>query len=715
MLTGDEQDRVSAVLAGLVGAADVRSVEETFWAIRRLVESLARIHPLLVVIDDIQWAEPLLLDLLEHLVEWVADAPVALLCLARPELREVRPSLAESGRRVADVLALDGLDSAATEALAAGLLGTDRLPVDLVERLPSSTDGNPLFVRELVRMLVDDQVIRERDGTWELTIDAEAVDVPPTIQSLLGARVERLPVAERQLLELAAVVGAEFNVGALRELAPAGAPIPMLLEAMRRKELVEPTGAYWGDEPVFRFHHVLIRDASYRRLLKSTRAELHERLAHWTDDATRQLVGEHETATAFHYEQAYRYRTEVGDSGAEVGALGRRAAELLAVAARRALERDDLTAAGGLAGRALQALPSDDVGQRSELLLIGCECLLGSGNVVDGGPLVEELQRVARANEQLAAWADCYAAQLVGLTNPEGLVAAEATVSAAAARLGELDDGAGEAKAHQVRAGLLARLGRVGEAEVVLDLALAAARAADDRRRVTAVLGAAPQAALFGPSPVARAGGRCLDVVRLLRITTASPSVEATSMRCQAVLEALRGRIDVSRTMLASARATLEELGLRHGLLETDLFTGMVELIGGDAAAATAPLRAAYEGLDTLGVGADAGQAAALLATVLLAQGRARPGRADGGRERSARRAEPQDRDCLAGGAGTGRGGTWRGGRRSRARSGGGRDRGRDRPGARSRRRVRRARHAPRPGWGRGRSPCGTRRRAPPL
>ncbi|MEP6623683.1 MAG: hypothetical protein ABJC79_04525, partial [Acidimicrobiia bacterium] len=157
--------------------------------------------------------------------------------------------------------------------------------------------------------------------------------------------------------------------------------------------------------------------------------------------------------------------------------------------------------------------------------------------------------------------------------------------------------------------------------EAVLDLALGAARAADDRRRVTAVLGAAPQAALFGPSPVARAGGRCLDVVRLLRITTASPSVEATSMRCQAVLEALRGRFDVSRSMLASARASLEELGLRHGLLETDLFTGMVELIAGDAAAAVAPLRSAYEGLDTLGVGADAGQAAALLATALLDQG----------------------------------------------------------------------------------------------
>ena len=169
-------------------------MEETFWGVRRLIEATAADAPVVVVIDDIQWAEPLLLDLIEHLAEWVADAAVLLVGLARPELREVRPSLAEPGRPVAAVVVLDGLDASATEALAAGLLGTDRLPAGLVERLPASTDGNPLFVRELVRMLVDDRVIRRRDdGEWELTIDADAVEVPPTIQSLLGARVERLP------------------------------------------------------------------------------------------------------------------------------------------------------------------------------------------------------------------------------------------------------------------------------------------------------------------------------------------------------------------------------------------------------------------------------------------------------------------------------------------------------------------------------------------
>ena len=520
------------------------------------------------------------------------------------------------------MLALDGLDSAATEALAAGLLGTNRLPAGLVERLPTSTDGNPLFVRELVRMLVDDEVIRRRGDEWELTIDAAAVEVPPTIQSLLAARVERLPHDERTVLELASVIGAEFNVGALRELAGPDTPLPTRLESMRRKELVEPTGAYWGDEPVYRFHHVLIRDAAYRRLLKTTRADLHEKVAVWTDAAAANRIGEHEAVIAFHYEQAHRYRVELGTVDEHATELGRRAAELLSTAADRALGRDDLAAAGALARRALVLLPESDAAARADLLLIACECTLASGDVVGARPVVEQLRVEAGDDPALGAWAWCFEAQLIGLTDPDGLVGAEAIATGAAKVMEELGDGAGEAKAHQVRAGLLARLGRVGDAELELDLALGAARRVDDRRRVTAVLGAAPNAALWGPSPVARAGGRCLDVVRLLRITTASPSVEATSMRCQAVLEALRGRFDVARSMLASSRATLEELGLRHGLLETAYLTGVVELVAGDPAAAIGPLRDAYAGLIEMGVGIDAGRAAALLAHALVAVGR---------------------------------------------------------------------------------------------
>ncbi len=276
----EDADRVAQLLAGILGAAPARSTEEAFLAVRRLVEATGRQQPLVVVVDDIQWAEPLFLDLLEHLADWVHDAPAMLVGLARPELREVRPSLAEENRTLTTTIGLEGLDARATSELAARLVGAETLPPELVARLPESTEGNPLFVRELMRMLVDDGVIVETADGWQLTIDVEAVEVPPTIQSLLAARLDRMPADERRLVELASVVGPEFALGAVGAISESGAAdLRLTVDRLRRRELVESTGTYWGDDPVYRFHHVLIRDAAYRRLLKRARADLHLRSA----------------------------------------------------------------------------------------------------------------------------------------------------------------------------------------------------------------------------------------------------------------------------------------------------------------------------------------------------------------------------------------------------------------------------------------------------
>ncbi len=619
----DDADRVATLLGGFVGAAPVRSTEELFFAVRRLIESLGRRAPVLMVVDDIQWAEPMFLDLLEHLAEWVYDSPALVLALARPELREIRPALTEAGRTVAETISLEGLTAQATEELAARLVGADVLPHDLLARLPDSTEGNPLFVRELMKMLVDDGVIVELDGRWELTIDAEAVEVPPTIHGLLSARLERMPVDERRLIELASVVGPDFPLGAVAAISTSGDVGALLptLERLRRKELIEPIGTYWGDEPLFRFHHVLIRDAAYRRLLKGARADLHVEVGTWFEAAASNLIGEHEVTIAHHFEQAHDYRQQLNILDDETTAIGRRACGLLRSAAIRALERDDVAAAGSLAVRAVARLDSD-ADELPDLLMLGCEALLASGDVGSARPLLKQLADRAVGDERLAAWTACFDAQLVVLTEPDQLEVAQSAAESVADELASLGDQAGEAKARLVLAGALARLGRIGDCEVQLDLALNAARAADDGRRIAAVLGAAPVAALWGPSPVSRAGGRCLDVIRLLRITTGSPRVEATSTRCQAVLEALRGRFDTARTMLAEARATVEELGLRHGLLETELYSGIVELLANDPVAAEPFLRSAYGGLGRLGIGADAGQAAAHLSRALLLQGR---------------------------------------------------------------------------------------------
>ncbi len=616
-----ERDRIVDGLAGLVGVDEARSTEETFWAVRRLVESMARATPLVVVLDDIQWAASLFLDLLEHLAEWVTDAPVLLVGLARPEIRSVRPVLAEPGRRRADVIVLGGLDAEATAQLATRMLGGGGLPAELQARLPASTDGNPLFVRELVRMLVDEAIIRQDGDTWRLTVDVESIEVPPTIRSLLASRIERLPEPERTVLERASILGTDFTLGGLRALVDGGDPVDQL-ERLRRRDMVEPTGAYLGDEPLYRFHHVLIRDAVYSRLLKEARAALHERAATYTRAATAGLVGEHETAIAHHYEQAHDYLRQLGSLDDHGRDLGRQAAELLTIAAHRALDRDDLVAAGELARRALDRLEDTEPATRADLLLLGCEALLASGELTAAAELVDELRGLGAGSPRLAAWVDTYVAQLLDLAEPERLDEAEALVLAAAERFTDLGEPSGQAKAHLVHAGLMARQGRVAESERELDQAMAAARAADDQRRLVAVFGETPSAALWGPSPVPQAAGRILDVIRLVRITAASPSVEATSTRHQAVLEALRGRFDTGRTLLADARRTVEELGLRRDLMEVELFAGIIELLAGDPRAAEVPLRAAHAGLDEMGAGADAALAAAHLARGLLAQGR---------------------------------------------------------------------------------------------
>lgn len=620
-LIGDQPDteRLTTVLSALVGTGTVASTEEAFWAVRRLVEELAADEPIVLVIDDIQWAEPLFWDLLEHVAEWASGA-VLLLALARPELRELRPELTQSGRVVAPSIDLEGLDSDMTVELARSLLDGEDMPGDLVDRLPSSTDGNPLFVRELVRMLVDDGVLARTDDGWTLTVDVEAVDVPPTVLSLLASRVERLPDDERELLELASVIGTEFDRGALIALASGdrSARVGALLDRLRRKDLVHPSGAWAGDDPLYRFHHVLLRDAAYRRLLKARRAELHERLARYVVERSLEGADETDLVAALHFEQAHRFRTELGESGPDVDALAGEAVRRLAAAAERALDRDDLRAASGYAVRALSL---DDGGPgRDELLVLGCEAMLALGDAMGAEALVDELAERS-GDARSAAWADCFRAQRWTLTDSSRLDEAAAIADHAAQRLTDAADDAGVAKARLVRAAALARLGRVGDCEHELDLALGAARTADDRRSVAAVLGATPLAALWGPSPAARAGGRCLDVLRLLHITTASPGVEATSYRCQGLLEALRGRFDSARTKLDTSRETARELGLRQGMMETELFAGMVELLAADPRTAERHLETAVAGLGELGIGADAGQARALLALAVLQRG----------------------------------------------------------------------------------------------
>ena len=608
-----DEPRVREAFGALLGDGGPVAPEETFWAVRRFLEALSRERPVVVVLDDIHWGEPTFLDLLEHLAAWGRDGPVLLVALARPELRDTRPALTEGA------VALEPLARDESRALVDGLLGAADLPDALAERLLETADGNPLFLGEMLRMLVDDGVLRHDGDTWTVA-EAEQVSVPPTIHALLAARLERLPPAERTVAQRAAVIGPQFSRAAVAELAgePLAAAIDEHLDALRRKELIA-TAPGPGGEPAYRFGHALIRDAAYRPLLKEARADLHERFARWLEAHG----AEQDEIIGFHLERAYGYLRELGPLDDSAVDLGRRAGERLREAGRRALDREDLPAATNLLGRALDVLPHDDAA-RGEALLDLAEALLSAGDTARGGEVVEELalRAEAAADERLQALATVYGGQLANLVGAGRVRDTIALLDVAAATLRDAGDPRGEAKAHHVAAGAHALLGEVAAAEAALDRALVAARAAGDRRRVTAVLSGAPRAALWGPSPVVRASGRCLDVVRIVRMTPGHRHVETMALRCQAVLEAMRGRADAGRAILRDGRAALEELGLTLELHELDTYAGTVELLAGDPAAAEERLRAARDGFAALGVDTGAAQAAALLARAVLESGR---------------------------------------------------------------------------------------------
>jgi class 3 adenylate cyclase/ketosteroid isomerase-like protein len=596
--------------------------EEIFFVVRRLLSALAAEQPVVLVIDDLQWAEPLLLDFTEHLVQWGAGVPLLVLGAARPELRDKRSSFTTPGGLVSDVVTLGGLDAGAAMRLAAGVIGADTLPAAVAGRVLTTSEGNPLFLGELVRMLVNDGALQRDGERWTLAVDVAALEMPPTIQALLAARIERLRPEERLVLERAAVVGRQFSRAAVTHLLPheAHAELDARLEALRRSELIEADAGWLLGEPALRFHHLLIRDAAYRRVLRGTRAELHARFADWLEARAGESV-ELEETIGRHLEEAHLHLRELGPLDVNGRALGERAGRRLAAAGRRALARDDLTPAGSLLGRALDCLDAADPA-RGDLALNWCEALLAAGDVGTAARALAELGRFAAGSERLGAWHTCFTSQLAALADPKALRASAEAVVAAAGALAAAGDVAGEAKAHAVHAEALARLGEIGACEAALDKALAAARRANDRRRANTVLSGAPLAALWGPSPVTRASGRCLDVVRVLRITQGAPAVEAVALRCQAVLETLRGRSEAARRMIASSRRLVEELGITQRLLEVDHSAGLIELFEGDAVAAERLLRPAYEGFRTHGLGVAAAQTAALLGRALLAQGR---------------------------------------------------------------------------------------------
>lgn len=569
-----------------------------FDAVVAMLRVAATGAPIVLILDDLHWAAKPTLLLMRHLLRFGDQARVQIIGTYRStDLDRSHPlaaMLADLHRDgTASRLNLGGLDEDDVTCYVAESGYADE---DLARALASVTGGNPFFLIEALRH------VDESGGHWD------ANTLPQGVREAVSRRLSRLPEETNKALAAAAVVGSRFAVELVERVLDQDL-VDAFDEAAQAGIVIEEPGGH------YRFNHAIVRQSLLAELASVRRMRLHQRIAATLE--SRPGAGDELLA-----ELAYHY-FECAWAGNAVKAV-----EYCRRAADQAMARLGYEGAAELYGRALHALEeidedlSDRRDQTAELLLARCEALLAAGDVTSAAGTVTQLHSSTVDSERWAAWATCFDGQLAMLTHPERLDEIEIALGAAADKLAGLDDAGGEAKAHTVRASCLARLGRIGDCEAALDDALTAARRARDHRRVNAVLAGAPLAALWGPNPVPRAGGRCLDVVRLLRITTDSPAVEATSMRCQAVLEAFRGRAPAARRMIESARRTVTELGLRHAISEVEQFAGIVELIVDEPAASETHLRLAYNGFRRMGLDADTAETAALLGRACLALGR---------------------------------------------------------------------------------------------
>ncbi len=373
--------------------------DELFWAVRAVLQDLVRRRPLVVVFDDIHWAEPTFLDFIEQLLDASLGVPLFLVCAARHELREDRPSFA-AGRRAASQIELGELSHEDSGLVVRNLLGEASLTGPLGRRILRLAGGNPLFIEQMLSMLIDDELLREQAGRWVFSGAAEDVSVPGTVSALLGTRLDRLGPVERRVVESASVIGLEFSSGAVSVLvqdAAARTDLEHPLAALCNKQLIRRAEPSTADD--FQFSHILVRDTAYTRLLKRTRARLHERFAAWLTDTFGSRLAEYEEILGYHLEQSFRYRSELGPVDDHARRLGAEASRYLSSAGRRALARGDMPAAANLLQRAAALLDEQDPG-RALLLLDAGEAAVDIGELERAeSVLTEAVDRALLADE----------------------------------------------------------------------------------------------------------------------------------------------------------------------------------------------------------------------------------------------------------------------------------------------------------------------------
>jgi class 3 adenylate cyclase/tetratricopeptide (TPR) repeat protein len=359
---------LEAHLRPLVGlASDVAERrEDSFAAWRRFFEGLAERGPLVLVFEDLHWADPGVLDFIDHLVDWASGVPLLVLCTARPELLERRPGWG-GGKRNTITISLSPLSDEETGELVGALIGEGELPEGLTRRLLAHAGGNPLYTEEFARMLVERGFLVRDNGSWRLA--EPELPLPESVQGTIAARVDGLAHSEKTVLQQAAVVGKVFWLGAVAEAFRLERDeTEQLLHGLERKEFVRrERQSSIADEVQYAFRHVLVRDVAYGQLPRARREEAHVQVAAWLESLQ---GGGEELAEqlAHHYRCALELQRALGRDTRELAA---RAVPALHQAGTRALSLNAFQAALRFFETELELLPPDSPTRPYALLGLG--------------------------------------------------------------------------------------------------------------------------------------------------------------------------------------------------------------------------------------------------------------------------------------------------------------------------------------------------------
>ncbi|MDQ3661290.1 MAG: AAA family ATPase [Actinomycetota bacterium] len=620
LCSGDAEvsDRVAAAI-GLSSSS--YPVEEMFFGARKLLESLSRRAALVVVFEDIHWGEPVFLDFIEHFGRASFDGSLLLIATARRELLEERPDWLEN-TSAASTITLEALSDAESMLVIENLLGEAGLPPEAGDRIVKAAGGNPLFVEQMLSMMLDEALLsQDEEGRW--TLASTDLGAPSSISALIAARLDRLPEEERSVLGRAAVVGQNFYVGAVRKMSPEEMRLRVggLLTALTQRSLIALGESFFAGEESFSFRHALIQDNAYNGLLKKTRAELHEAFATWLERAAGARIQEYEEILGYHLERAFGYRASLGPVSENARRLAERAARLLISAGRRAFARGDMPASANLLKRASVLLDEGDP-VRLELAPLMGEALMALGRLGEAEDGLEQAVHRARTvgDRRLEMEASLVLILIRYLTDPQAHSSEVLALCEEAVPVFEaVGDQSGLARSWRMVATVHGTACRYAEAEQALRKSIDHARLSGDVRQQLRTLPQFALPAVHGPIPVAEAIVRCEE---LLEHTTGDRRSQAQIMCSLAHLHAKQGGFERARKLYQRSRAIFEDAGEALLAAFISLDSAEVELLAGNAEGAERELRRDYEALHLMGETYALSTTAAMLADVLCRRGR---------------------------------------------------------------------------------------------